>query len=170
MFQVMQKTHYYLVDTSVVTPGAAVSELQFHIIQEEPFTVHNLKVSFNFFVILLLHHLRMESRCFPRNYLLTYCMKIFGGSGNTFASLAWRRLPLSWFSFWWCLLYKVQRNSYTIELYNLFSFLATTMNLICEYYIVVVMSVKYLKRLTNLFITAIFLYWFVPFSYLFFSY
>ncbi|KAF3334726.1 putative hydrolase [Carex littledalei] len=44
-FEVMQKTHYYLVDTSVVLPGAAVSELQFNIIKEEPFTVHNLKVT-----------------------------------------------------------------------------------------------------------------------------
>ncbi|KAI3766449.1 hypothetical protein L2E82_16507 [Cichorium intybus] len=42
-FEVMKKTHYYLVDTSVVTPGAAVSELQFDIINEKPFTVHDLK-------------------------------------------------------------------------------------------------------------------------------
>ncbi|KAF6157156.1 hypothetical protein GIB67_041617 [Kingdonia uniflora] len=42
-FEVMKKTHYYLVDTSVIIPGAAVSELQFNIIQEEPFTVNNLK-------------------------------------------------------------------------------------------------------------------------------
>ncbi|XP_024970975.1 putative hydrolase C777.06c isoform X2 [Cynara cardunculus var. scolymus] len=42
-FEVMKKTHYYLVDTSVVTPGAAVSELQFDIIQEKPFIVHDLK-------------------------------------------------------------------------------------------------------------------------------
>lgn len=41
----MKKTHYYLVDTSVVLPGAAVSALQFKIIEEEPFFVHNLKVS-----------------------------------------------------------------------------------------------------------------------------
>lgn len=40
----MKKTHYYLVDTSVITPGAAVSELQFNIIKEEPFIVHNLEV------------------------------------------------------------------------------------------------------------------------------
>lgn len=40
----MKKTHYYLVDTSVIIPGAAVSELQFNIIDEEPFVVHNLKV------------------------------------------------------------------------------------------------------------------------------
>ncbi|KAM7483853.1 hypothetical protein LguiB_008436 [Lonicera macranthoides] len=39
----MKKTHYYLVDTSVVTPGAAVSELQFNIIQEGPFDVLDLK-------------------------------------------------------------------------------------------------------------------------------
>ncbi|OAY82357.1 putative hydrolase [Ananas comosus] len=44
-FEVMKKTHYYLVDTSVVVPGAAVSELQFNIIEEEPFVVHNLKVT-----------------------------------------------------------------------------------------------------------------------------
>lgn len=43
--QVMTKTHYYLVDTSVILPGAAVSELQFNIISEEPFFVHGLKVS-----------------------------------------------------------------------------------------------------------------------------
>ncbi|MFS7974520.1 putative phosphoribosyl 1,2-cyclic phosphate phosphodiesterase [Helianthus anomalus] len=42
-FEVMKKTHYYLVDTSVVTPGAAVSELQFDIIHEKPFIVHDLK-------------------------------------------------------------------------------------------------------------------------------
>ncbi|KAK2983801.1 hypothetical protein RJ640_008477 [Escallonia rubra] len=42
-FEVMKKTHYYLVDTSVVTPGAAVSDLQFNIIQEVPFIVHDLK-------------------------------------------------------------------------------------------------------------------------------
>ncbi|KAJ3683348.1 hypothetical protein LUZ60_013575 [Juncus effusus] len=44
-FEVMQKTHYYLVDTSVVLKGAAVSELQFKIIEEKPFTLHNLKVT-----------------------------------------------------------------------------------------------------------------------------
>ncbi|KAJ6815841.1 putative pentatricopeptide repeat-containing protein [Iris pallida] len=43
-FEVMKKTHYYLVDTSVVTPGAAVSALQFNVIKEEPFIVHNLEV------------------------------------------------------------------------------------------------------------------------------
>ncbi|CAA6671664.1 unnamed protein product [Spirodela intermedia] len=43
--QVMQKTHYYLVDTSVIIPGAAVSDLQFNIIKEEPFTVHNLQIT-----------------------------------------------------------------------------------------------------------------------------
>ena len=37
LFQVMKKTHFYLVDTSVIIPGAAVSELQFNIIHEEPF-------------------------------------------------------------------------------------------------------------------------------------
>ncbi|XP_021716458.1 putative hydrolase C777.06c [Chenopodium quinoa] len=44
-FEVMKKTHYYLVDTSVVLEGAAVSELQFHIIQEEPFIVNDLKIT-----------------------------------------------------------------------------------------------------------------------------
>lgn len=42
--QVMKKTHYYLVDTSVITPGAAVSALKFKSISEEPFFVHGLKV------------------------------------------------------------------------------------------------------------------------------
>ncbi|KAI5659325.1 hypothetical protein M9H77_28118 [Catharanthus roseus] len=42
-FEVMKKTHYYLVDTSVIIPGAAVSELQFNIIHEDPFVVHDLK-------------------------------------------------------------------------------------------------------------------------------
>ena len=37
-------THYYLIDTSVVVPGAAVSALQFNVIDEEPFIVHDLKV------------------------------------------------------------------------------------------------------------------------------
>ncbi|KAJ4717886.1 Metallo-hydrolase/oxidoreductase superfamily protein [Melia azedarach] len=44
-FEVMKKTHYYLIDTSGVIPGAAVSDLQFNIINEEPFTVHDLKVT-----------------------------------------------------------------------------------------------------------------------------
>ncbi|KAK8608346.1 hypothetical protein V6N13_023772 [Hibiscus sabdariffa] len=44
-FEVMQKTHYYLVDTSVIIPGAAVSKLQFNIIHEEPFTVHDLQIT-----------------------------------------------------------------------------------------------------------------------------
>jgi phosphoribosyl 1,2-cyclic phosphodiesterase len=42
--QVMSKSHYYLVDTSVVTKGTAVSKLQFQEITEEPFFVHGLKV------------------------------------------------------------------------------------------------------------------------------
>lgn len=43
--QVMKKTHYYLVDTSVIIPGAAVSELEFKIIHEDqPFLVKDLKV------------------------------------------------------------------------------------------------------------------------------
>ncbi|KAJ4848082.1 hypothetical protein Tsubulata_026722 [Turnera subulata] len=44
-FEVMKKTHYYLVDTSVIIPGAAVSELQFNIINEEPFFVNELKIT-----------------------------------------------------------------------------------------------------------------------------
>ena len=44
ILQVMKKTHYYLVDTSVIIPGAAVTELQFNIIKEEPFIVHSLEV------------------------------------------------------------------------------------------------------------------------------
>lgn len=44
-FEVMKKTHYYLVDTSVILPGAAVSELQFNIIHEKPFVVHDLKIT-----------------------------------------------------------------------------------------------------------------------------
>ncbi|KAF2323558.1 hypothetical protein GH714_036107 [Hevea brasiliensis] len=41
-FEVMKKTHYYLVDTSVVTTGAVVSDLQFNIIHEEPFVASDL--------------------------------------------------------------------------------------------------------------------------------
>ncbi|KAL0415092.1 UNVERIFIED_CONTAM: putative hydrolase [Sesamum latifolium] len=41
--RVMKKTHYYLVDTSGITPGAAVSALQFNIIKEEPFIVDDLQ-------------------------------------------------------------------------------------------------------------------------------
>ncbi|TXG68571.1 hypothetical protein EZV62_003506 [Acer yangbiense] len=44
-FEVMKKTHYYLVDTSEVIPGAAVSDLQFNVINEEPFVVHDLKIT-----------------------------------------------------------------------------------------------------------------------------
>ncbi|XP_015890668.3 putative hydrolase C777.06c [Ziziphus jujuba] len=44
-FEVMKKTHYYLVDTSVILPGAAVSDLQFNIIHKDPFTVHGLKIT-----------------------------------------------------------------------------------------------------------------------------
>eukprot|EP00250_Pteridium_aquilinum_P004403 c14616_g1_i1 orf=83-1240(+) len=43
-YEVMTKTHYYLTDTSVVMKGAAVSELQFLSITEQPFLVHGLKV------------------------------------------------------------------------------------------------------------------------------
>jgi hypothetical protein len=55
---VMKKTHYYLVDTSVVLPGAAVSALQFNSISEEPFFVHGLKVGIIFSVcsIYFLNH------------------------------------------------------------------------------------------------------------------
>ncbi|CAA3010868.1 Hypothetical predicted protein [Olea europaea subsp. europaea] len=42
-FEVMKKTHYYLVDNSSIIPGAAVSELQFNIIHERPFIVHDLQ-------------------------------------------------------------------------------------------------------------------------------
>uniref|UniRef100_A0A7N0UAT7 Metallo-beta-lactamase domain-containing protein n=1 Tax=Kalanchoe fedtschenkoi TaxID=63787 RepID=A0A7N0UAT7_KALFE len=44
-FEVMKKTHYYLIDTSVIIPGAAVSALDFHIIHERPFYVNNLKIT-----------------------------------------------------------------------------------------------------------------------------
>ncbi|OMP11636.1 Beta-lactamase-like protein [Corchorus capsularis] len=44
-FEVMKKTHYYLVDTSVIIPGAAVSALQFNVIDEEPFVVHDLQIT-----------------------------------------------------------------------------------------------------------------------------
>lgn len=56
----MKKTHYYLVDTSVVTPGAAVSDLQFKIISEEPFVVHDIKVRHNLpslTFLLYVHHI-----------------------------------------------------------------------------------------------------------------
>ncbi|KAE8790979.1 hypothetical protein D1007_34626 [Hordeum vulgare] len=43
-YEVMKMTHHYLVDTSTVIPGAAVSTLQFNIINEEPFTVQDLEV------------------------------------------------------------------------------------------------------------------------------
>lgn len=55
--QVMKKTHYYLIDTSGVIPGAAVSDLQFNIINEEPFTVHDLKVT--------IIHFRLKSNAEP---------------------------------------------------------------------------------------------------------
>ncbi|RYR40391.1 hypothetical protein Ahy_A09g046146 isoform A [Arachis hypogaea] len=35
----------YIEDTSVITTGAAVSDLQFNIISEEPFSVHGLKIT-----------------------------------------------------------------------------------------------------------------------------
>lgn len=44
-FKVMKRTHYYLVDTSVVMAGAKVSDLQFNIITEKPFFVRNLEVT-----------------------------------------------------------------------------------------------------------------------------
>jgi len=40
----MTKSHYYLVDPSVITKGTAVSKIQFLPITEEPFLVHGLKV------------------------------------------------------------------------------------------------------------------------------
>lgn len=42
---VMAKSHYYLVDTSVVMKGTAVTKLQFIPMSEEPFLVHGLKVT-----------------------------------------------------------------------------------------------------------------------------
>lgn len=42
--EVLAKTHYYLVDPSVITAGTAVSKLQFKLINEEPFQVHGLQV------------------------------------------------------------------------------------------------------------------------------
>jgi uncharacterized membrane protein (GlpM family) len=50
-----------------------------------------------------------------------------------------------------------------IQLFNLFSILSTTVNLIGKYYVIVATSVRYLKRLMNLCTTVTFLYWFVPF-------
>ncbi|KAG6524693.1 hypothetical protein ZIOFF_014628 [Zingiber officinale] len=44
-FEVMKKTHYYIVDTSGLIPGAAVSKLHFNVIKEEPFVIHDLKVT-----------------------------------------------------------------------------------------------------------------------------
>ncbi|XP_042482764.1 putative hydrolase C777.06c isoform X3 [Macadamia integrifolia] len=52
-FEVMKKTHYYLVDTSSIIPGAAVSELQFNIIHEEPFIVHDLQISSRCLVLII---------------------------------------------------------------------------------------------------------------------
>lgn len=43
--KVMEKTHYYLIDTSVVAPGAAVSNIVFNVMTEEPFHVNGLKVT-----------------------------------------------------------------------------------------------------------------------------
>ncbi|XP_042457427.1 putative hydrolase C777.06c isoform X1 [Zingiber officinale] len=43
--EVMKKTHYYIVDTSGLIPGAAVSKLHFNVIKEEPFVIHDLKVT-----------------------------------------------------------------------------------------------------------------------------
>lgn len=42
---VMAKSHYYLVDTSVVMKGTAVTKLQFIPMSEETFEVHGLKVT-----------------------------------------------------------------------------------------------------------------------------
>lgn len=76
MFQVMQKTHYYLVDTSVVLPGAAVSALKFNIIQEETFTVHNLKVSFeNFCTSNATSCMTGRGTLSKNTYLLNYHLK-----------------------------------------------------------------------------------------------
>ncbi|CAI5520100.1 unnamed protein product [Closterium sp. Naga37s-1] len=42
---VMEKTHYYLMDTSSLVPGTAVSALHFHAIDTSPFHVHGLQVT-----------------------------------------------------------------------------------------------------------------------------
>lgn len=42
---VMAKSHYYLVDTTVIMKGTAVTKLQFIPMSEEPFQVHGLKVT-----------------------------------------------------------------------------------------------------------------------------
>ncbi|CAA0821142.1 Metallo-hydrolase/oxidoreductase superfamily protein [Striga hermonthica] len=86
-FEVMKKTHYYLVDTSGVTPGAAVSALQFNIIQEEPFLVHDLQ-----FTPLPVWHgrgyrslgFRFGNICYIRSIFINslWTSKGFGGSSK----------------------------------------------------------------------------------------
>jgi hypothetical protein len=44
--KVMSKSHYYMVDTSVVMKGTAVTKLEFILMSEEAFEVHGLKVMF----------------------------------------------------------------------------------------------------------------------------
>lgn len=57
--QEMKKTHFYLVDTSTVIPGAAVSSLQFYIIKEEPFVIHDIQVRiYDMFASLVILEIR----------------------------------------------------------------------------------------------------------------
>ncbi|GBG63180.1 hypothetical protein CBR_g36949 [Chara braunii] len=45
-FEVMKKTHYYIVDSSSIVKGTAVSDIEFRIISEtQPFFVHGLQVT-----------------------------------------------------------------------------------------------------------------------------
>ena len=41
----MRKTHYYLLDTSTITPGTAVSQLQFLLFDHQPFEAAGIKVT-----------------------------------------------------------------------------------------------------------------------------
>ncbi|XP_002970963.2 putative hydrolase C777.06c [Selaginella moellendorffii] len=43
--EVMRKTHYYLLDPTVITEGTQVSKLQFKVIDEQPFFVEDVKVT-----------------------------------------------------------------------------------------------------------------------------
>lgn len=87
----MKKTHYYLVDNSSIIPGAAVSELQFNIIHERPFIVHDLQVRFVcpfmiFEVIISLsvkgkvtffYHIRLSISDHPNGYIITILTFIY---------------------------------------------------------------------------------------------
>lgn len=78
----MKKTHYYLVDTSVIIPGAAVSELEFKIIHEDqPFMVKDLKVKLDSsrIQVSLVQSLWM---------ILVLCLKLF--SDHPITSVAWK--------------------------------------------------------------------------------